>query len=324
MIRGPLAAAAAAACLFGALPAHAETFPAKPVRLLSPFPAGSGPDAVSRMIGDRLGRDWNQPVIVDARPGGNGCIAMEATRRSPATGYELGIADVGHLAINPSLFKKLPYDPVKDYVPVTGLYRTAFFLVVSSHSPIKSISALVTAAKAGPNAVSYGSWAVGSPGHLGAAQLEAATGTQMLHAPFKDTAQLYTAVANGEVTWALGSYATAGPLIQAGKLRVLAVADHKRSIALPDVPTIEEAGGPRGIEASTWVALLAPAGTPPERISAIGKAVREALDTPEVKAKMATFGFVPAGSTSEQVSEWMRKDTPRYADMVKRTGATIN
>ncbi|GAB7548522.1 Bug family tripartite tricarboxylate transporter substrate binding protein [Cupriavidus sp. 8B] len=324
MIRGPLAAAVAAACILSALPAHAETFPARPVRLLSPFPAGSGPDAVSRMIGDRLGRDWNQPVIVDARPGGNGFIAMEATRRSPATGYELGIADVGHLAINPSLFKKLPYDPVKDYVPVTGLYRTAFFVVVSSHSPIKSIPALLSAAKAGPNVVSYGSWAVGSPGHLGAAQLEAATGTQMLHAPFKDTAQLYTAVANGEVTWALGSYATAGPLIQAGKLRVLAVADHKRSIALPEVPTIEEAGGPRGIEASTWVALLAPAGTPPERVSAIGKAVREALDTPEVKAKMATFGFVPAGSTGEQVSEWMRKDTPRYADMVKRTGATIN
>src|SRR5438445_2681143 len=109
MIRGPLAAAVAAACVLGALPVHAETFPAKPVRLLSPFPAGSGPDAVSRMIGDRLGRDWNQAVIVDARPGGNGFIAMEATRRSPATGYELGIADVGHLAINPSLFQKLPY-----------------------------------------------------------------------------------------------------------------------------------------------------------------------------------------------------------------------
>lgn len=324
-----LAATLAAAALVLAQPllataAHAETFPAKPVRLLSPFPAGSGPDAVSRLIGERLSRAWGQPVIVDPRPGGNGFIAMEATRRSPATGYDLGIADVGHLAINPSLFRKLPYDPVKDYVPVTGLYRTAFFVVVASHSPIQSIPALISAARAGPNAVSYGSWAVGSPGHLGAAQLEAATGTQMLHAPFKDTAQLYTAVANGEVTWALGSYATAGPLIQAGKLRVLAVADSKRSIALPDVPTIEQAGGPSGIDASTWVALLAPAGTPPERVSAIGKAVREALDAPDVRARMATFGFVPAGSPGEAVTAWMRQDTSRYADMVRRTGATIN
>jgi len=322
-------AAVAALCAAALQPmtapaADAETFPSRPVRLLSPFPAGSGPDAVARMVGERLSREWGQPVVVEPKPGGNGFIAMEAVRRAAATGYDLGVVDVGHMAINPSLFRKLPYDPVKDYVPVGGLYRTSFFVVVSSGSPVKSVAELIAAAKSSPGKVTYGSWAVGSPGHLGAAQVEAATGTQMLHVPFKDTAQLYAAVANGEVTWALGSYATAGALIQAGKLRVLAVADGQRSSALPDVPTLEEAGGPRGVDASTWVALVAPAGTPAERVEAISRAVRAALDVPEVKARMATFGFVPAAVPGATVSEWMRKDTPRYAEMVRRTGATTD
>ncbi|OVZ54315.1 hypothetical protein CDO44_26570 [Pigmentiphaga sp. NML080357] len=319
-----MALCAAALQPLGAPVAQAETFPSRPVRLLSPFPAGSGPDAVARLLGEHLSKAWSQPVVVEPRPGGNGFIAMEAVRRAAATGHDLGVVDVGHMAINPSLFRKLPYDPVKDYVPVSGLYRTAFFVVVGSDSPIKSIPELIAAARAKPGSVTYGSWAVGSPGHLGAAQLEAATGTQMLHVPFKDTAQLYSAVANGEVTWALGSYATAGGLMQAGKLRVLAVADDKRSVALPNVPTLEEAGGPKGVDASTWVALVAPAGTPSERVNAIAKAVRDALENDEVKAKMATFGFVPAGSPGAIVSEWMRKDTPRYAEMVRRTGATTD
>jgi len=322
-------AAVAALCAAALQPmtapaADAETFPSRPVRLLSPFPAGSGPDAVARMVGERLSREWGQPVVVEPKPGGNGFIAMEAVRRAAATGHDLGVVDVGHMAINPSLFRKLPYDPVKDYVPVSGLYRTAFFVVVSSASPIRSVPALIAAAQGSPGRVSYGSWSVGSPGHLGAAQLEAATGTQMLHVPFKDTAQLYSAVANGEVTWALGSYATAGALIQAGKLRVLAVADGHRSSALPDVPTLEEAGGPSGVDASTWVALVAPAATPPGRVEAVARAVRSALDDPEVKAKMATFGFVPAASPGAAVSEWMRKDAPRYAELVRRTGATTD
>ncbi|MDT6961462.1 tripartite tricarboxylate transporter substrate binding protein [Cupriavidus sp. SZY C1] len=314
----------AALALLATPSAHAQAFPSRAVRLISPFPAGSGPDAVSRLLGEQLGKVWNQPVIVDSRPGGNGFIAMEAGKRAPATGHELVVADVGHLAINPGLFKRLPYDPRRDFVPVTGLYRTAFFIVVSQQSAIRTVPELIAAARKAPDAVTYGSWAVGSTGHLGAAQLEAATATQMLHAPYKDTAQLYTAVANGEVTWALGTYATAGPLIQAGKLRVLAVADSARSPVLPNVPTLAEAGGPAGLEASSWVALLAPAGTPPATVNAIGKAVRAALGDPDVKAKLATFGFAPAPGSSDEVAEWVARDSQRYAELIKRTGATVN
>lgn len=182
----------------------------------------------------------------------------------------------------------------------------------------------VAAAQASPGKVTYGSWAVGSPGHLGAAQVEAATGTQMLHVPFKDTAQLYAAVANGDVTWALGSYATAGALIQAGKLRVLAVADGQRSSALPEVPTLEEAGGPRGVDASTWVALVAPAGTPAERVDAISRAVRAALEGARDQDQDGHVRIRARSRSRHGRVEWMRKDTPRYAEMVRRTGATTD
>ncbi|MBP0638805.1 tripartite tricarboxylate transporter substrate binding protein [Cupriavidus sp. AcVe19-6a] len=303
---------------------RAESFPSKPIRIVSPFATGSGPDAVSRIVGEQLTMRLGQPVVVDPRPGGNGFIAMEAGKRAPATGHELVIGSIDQLAINPGLFRKLPYDPVRDFVPVAGLYRVAFFVVVSQQSTVRGIPDLIAKAKAGDGKVSYGSWGVGSAGHLGAAQIEAVTGSRMLHVPFKDTAQLYNAVANGEVTWAFGTYATAGPLIQAGKLRVLAVADTKRSTALPDVPTLEEAGGPRGIETESWIALMAPAGTPPQVVATLNRSVRAALEAPEVKAKLGTFGFAPASGPGDEVVQWMARDTKRYAGLIRRTGAAAD
>jgi tripartite-type tricarboxylate transporter receptor subunit TctC len=301
----------------------ADKFPNRPVKVINPFPAGSGPDAVARLVGDKLGKAWGQPLVIENRPGGNGFIAMEATKRAAPTGYELGVADVGHMAINPSLFKQLPYNPVTDYAPVSVLYRTSFFVLVSQQSNFKTLQDLISAAKQSPGKITYGSWAVGSPGHLGAAQLESVTGTRMLHVPFKDTAQLYAAVANNDVSWALGSLATAGPLIQAGKLRVLAVADQRRSPVLPDTPTVKEAGATADIDASTWVALLAPAGTPPAIVEQINKDVATALDSPDVREKMATFGFVPAAGKSADLAALIRTDIPRYAQIIKRSGVAM-
>jgi tripartite-type tricarboxylate transporter receptor subunit TctC len=301
----------------------ADKFPNRPVKVINPFPAGSGPDVVARMVGDKLGKAWGQPLVIENRPGGNGFIAMEATRRAAPTGYELGVADVGHMAINPSLFKQLPYNPLTDYAPVSVLYRTSFFVLVSQQSSFKTLQDLILSAKQSPGKITYGSWAVGSPGHLGAAQLESVTGTKMLHVPFKDTAQLYAAVANNDVSWALGSLATAGPLIQAGKLRVLAVADQHRSPVLPDTPTVKEAGAAADIDASTWVALLAPAGTPPAIVEQINKDVATALDSPDVRERMATFGFVPAAGKSADLAALIRTDIPRYAQIIKRSGVAM-
>jgi tripartite-type tricarboxylate transporter receptor subunit TctC len=313
-------------CLAGLLAlgigaASAQIFPSQPVRIISPFPAGSGPDAIARIVGERLTAAWKQPVIVDVRPGANGFIAIGAAKQAAPTGYDLLLADVGHLAISPSLFKKLPYDPKADFAPVGGVYRTSFFVAVAANSPIHSVKDLVAAA-AVPGKLTYGSNSVGGPLHLGAAQVEAATGTQMTHVAYKEISQLYTAVSTGEVDWAMGSIASAGPLLRAGRLRFVAIADDKRSTVLPEVPTFQESGGGKPVLARTWVALLAPKGTPPNVIATLNRSLNEVLGQREVADKFAGFGFLPDPTTPADLAALITHDTTVYAEMVKRTGAT--
>jgi tripartite-type tricarboxylate transporter receptor subunit TctC len=299
-------------------------FPAGPVRILNPFPAGSGPDAVSRLVGERLSKVWAQSIVIDNRPGASGFIALQAAKALPPTGHDLVVAAADHMAINPGLFKKLPYNATRDFVPVSGLYRVSFFVLVGEKSPIKSITHLITTARQSPDSITYGSNAVGSPLHLGGAQFETATGTTMRHIPFKETVQLYQAVANGDVSWALGSIGSAGPLIQAGKLRVLAVADYQRSPSMPDVPTLVEAGGPADVAVTSWVALFAPAATPATVVSAIDAAVQNALNLSDVRSKLMNFGFSAAPASGGEVAKWIAADTPRYANLIKRTGASVD
>ena len=299
----------------------AQSFPTQPVRIISPFPAGSGPDVVARIVGERLTASWKQPIVIDARPGANGFLAANAVKQAAPTGYDLLIADVGHLSISPSLFKKLPYDPKADFAPVGGVYRTSFFIVVGANSPFHSVKDLITAAGT-PGKVTYGSNSVGGPLHLGAAQLEAASGTKMLHVPYKEISQLYAAVSTGELDWAMGSIASAGPLLRAGKVRFLAIADRSRSSIMPAVPTIEESGGPKGVTARTWVALVAPKGTPAQVIETLNKSLNYVLKQPEVVEKFAAFGFVPDPITPAALSKLIDSDTTVYATMVKRTGAS--
>jgi tripartite-type tricarboxylate transporter receptor subunit TctC len=300
-----------------------EGVPVGPVRITSAFGTGSGPDAVARLIADKLGARWKVPVVVDAKPGAAGVLAINSMKRSPPTGNDLVIVDVGNLAINPLIFRNLAYDPERDLTPVAILYKTAFFITVAADGPIRSFKDLASAA-AQAGKVIYGSNAVGGPLHLGAARLEGALGVQMLHVPYKETSQLYAAVSTGEVTWAYGSIATAGPLLRAGKLRFLAVADQTRSQALPEVPTLEEAGGPKGVDALTWVALMAPQGTPPAITNEINKAVAEALALPDVKERLATFGFFASPGSPQQVLDLMRSDKARYAEVLKRVKVSID
>ncbi len=305
-------------------PSGAQTFPNQSVRLISPFPAGSGPDVVARIVGERLSSGWKQPVVVDARPGANGFLAMSAGKAAAPTGYDLLLADVGHLSISPSLFKKLPYDPKADYVAVGGLFRTAFFVVVSTNSPHQSVKDLLAAATAQPGKVTYGSNSVGGPLHLGGAQLEAASNTKMVHVPFKEISQLYIAVSTGEVDWAMGSLASAGPLLKAGKVRLLAIGDNVRSANAPNVPTIEESGGPKNVLVRSWVSVLAPKGTPAAAISTLNKSLNEVLAQPEVAEKLSGFGFVPYPISPATLANLIDTETVFYADMVKRTGASAD
>jgi len=179
--------------------AHAQQYPTKPVKVITPFPAGSGPDAALRVVADKLSKSWGQQVLVENRPGANGFIALGAAKAAPADGYTLAQASSAQLATHPLVYKSLPYDPAKDFEPVTPLFRNHFFVVVGVASPFKSVGELVAAAKRKPGDMTYGSEFIGSPGHLGSALLESATGTQMMHVPFKETTQLFAAVGTGDL-----------------------------------------------------------------------------------------------------------------------------
>ncbi len=316
--------AAGVALSLASPPGWAQSFPTQPVRIISPFSAGSGPDVVARLIGEKLSAKWKQSVLVDARPGASGFLAAAAVKHAAPTGYDLLLADVGHLAINPSLFKKLPYDAKNDLVPVGTLLHTSFFIVVGANSPFRSVKELIAAAAASPSKINYGSTSIGGPPHLGAAQLEAASGTRMTHVPYKEISQLNVAVSTGEIDWTMGSLASSGALLRAGKVRYLAIADANRSPSLPDVPTLEESGGPKGVQARSWVALMAPKGTPAAVVATLNQSLNEVLRQPEVADKFATFGYVPYPLTPAALASLIDRDTVAYAAMVKRTGASAD
>jgi tripartite-type tricarboxylate transporter receptor subunit TctC len=239
-------------------------------------------------------------------------------------GHELLVVSNAHVAINPALYKKLPYDPEKDFLPVAMFYRTPFFLIVSTSGPYANVPALIAAAKAKPGTVSYGSSYVGSPSHLGSAEFEFLTGTKMIHVPFKDQSQMYVGIANGDLGWAFSTLGSALPLMQAGRIKPLAIAARQRSKALPDVPTMAEAGGPPGLEVDAWLAVMAPRGTPPEVVRRINTDVNKVLADPEVQRQLQQFGFEAAPGTAEQFAEVIRVDAKKYGEIVRRTGANAD
>lgn len=314
----------AALALVASTGALAQFTPATPVRISSVFPTGSGPDVVARSVAEKLQRRWGQPVIVEAKPGGAGAVAINGMKNAPPTGHDLVVVDVGNMSINPLIFKKLSYDPNADLVPVALLYKTAFFVAVSTDSPFKSFKDLAAAARNRSRPLSYGSNAVGGPIHLGSARLASAMGAEMMHVPYKETSQIYAAVATGEIDWAYGSVATAGGLARASKLRFLAVADGKRSAGMPDVPTLAEAGGPKGLDALTWVALMAPKGTPAAVVADINKAVNEALAQDDIREKMASFDFAVSAGPAQQVANLMKADRARYAEVLRQVSVSID
>ena len=319
-------ALAAAACLLPGAAAFAQEpqFPTRPVRLISPFPVGSGPDGVARLVADKLARAWAQPVTVDNKPGGNGFIAINAFKRGATDGHDLIHLENVHLTAYPHLFKKLPFDGNKDFELIAPLFKTYFFITVSADSKYRNVTDLVADAKANPGRLSYGSWSVGNPAHLGSALLETMTGTQMQHVVYKETNQLYGGVANGELTFALGTIATAGPLYRGGKLKFLAIAAPRRLAAYKDVPTVSEAGGPAGFEVAGWTAFAAPRGVSPAVVEKIRRDVDKALREPDVRDKFAAFGYEPFLATPTEFARHISDESSRFAEVIKKVGAHLD
>jgi tripartite-type tricarboxylate transporter receptor subunit TctC len=298
----------------------AQGFPTKPVKIISPYPTGIAPDLAARLVAERLSRAWGQPVVLEPRPGGNGFIALRAAKKAAPDGHELFVVGNAHLTINPHVFRDIPYDPQHDFVPLSLMYRAPFFVIVSTGGPYRTIQDLVAAAKAKPENVTYSTPYVGSPIHLGGAMLAALTDTRMLAVHFKEGQAAYTSVANGEVSFTLGTVGTAMPLVKAGKLKLLAIAAPARLTSQPDVPTVGEVGGPADYVVDSWVGLAAPRGISADVARKLGNDIAAALGDSELRERYRNYGIEPVATSSAEMQGLIRRDLGRMGEIVRRAG----
>jgi tripartite-type tricarboxylate transporter receptor subunit TctC len=322
MIRRTFIAMSAIAAL-AALPAVAQTYPDKPVTLVTAFAPGSGPDATLRLVADKLGKLWGQRIQVENRPGGGGLIAMDAVKRAAPDGYTLLQLDSDHLAAVPHLYKQRGADAVKSFEPVASIFRTTFLVAVAADSKFKTMSDIIAAAKAAPGTVTFGSWGVGSPGHLGAELLELQTGTKMQHVPYKEVSQLFTSVGAGDVQWSLGTLPSSSGAYKAGKLRYIAVASGKRLPQVPEVPTAKEAGGPADFDVNAFVVLVAPKGIAPAVRDKINADMAKVLTDAEIKSRFDTFAFEPISWSPAEISSGAEAKSKVYEQLVKRANISL-
>jgi len=320
-----LAAAAGATLLAAAAPAHAAdaAFPQRAVKIVVPYPPGGPTDIVARVVGQKMSERLKQPVLIENRAGAGGNIGAEAVARSPADGYTLVVATTAH-AINPSLFKSLTYDVVKDFVPVALLTSVPLVLVANPSLPASSVAELIALAQSrGPGAITYGSSGNGQSTHLAAELFNTMAGVSMTHVPYKGSAPALVDLAGGQVSVMFDTMLSAMPQVKAGRLRALAVTSAERSVAAPDLPTVAEAGLP-GYAATAWNGLLAPAGTPPDVLAILNRAVNDALSDPEVRKRFAADGADSVGGTSEQFAAHIRTELDKWRRTVKAANVRID
>ena len=323
MTRNVLRIIGALALAFG-IPAHAQApYPNHPVKIVVPFPAGGTTDILARETAQRLTQTLGQSFVVDNRPGAAGNIGAELVAKSPPDGYTMLMGTVGTHAINASLYQKMPYDHVKDFVPVVLVAGVPNVLVVNPSVPVKTVQELIDYAKANPGKLNFASSGSGTSIHLSGELFKTMTGVQMQHVPYKGSAPALADLTGGQVQLMFDNLPSALALIKAGKLRAIAVTSLARSNALPDVPTIAESGLP-GFEASSWFGLLAPAGTPKDVVTKVNAEVAKWLATPEAKEKLAGQGaIVASGLSPEDFTRHIASETTKWQKVVKDSGAKV-
>ncbi len=300
--------------------AAAETpYPTRPVRFIVPFAPGGSTDTLARTLAQRLTDALGQQVVVDNRSGGNGNIGTEIVARAVPDGHTIVLGYIANLGIGPSLYAKLPFDPVKDFAPVTLLAVAPNILVAHPSLPVKNVRELVAYAKANPQKVNYASAAVASLGHLAGELLNSSAGIHMQHVPYKGSGQAVIDLLAGQVQIMFSGMSSVMPHIKAGKLRPLAVTGAQRSPATPEVPTIAEAGYP-GFEASAWYSVMAPAGTPKTVVMRLNGEILRALKIPEVKERLENVGFELVGSSPDECGTYIRNEIVKWAKVVKASG----
>jgi tripartite-type tricarboxylate transporter receptor subunit TctC len=309
--------AAAAGIALAAIPSGAADYPGQPIRIIVGFAAGGAPDTLARVVGEKLAQDWGQPVVVENRTGAQGNIAMLMVARAAADGYTLALMPVGNAAINPSLVANMPYDPIRDFAPITQIATVENVLVVGARSPIRTLKELIALGRSNTINLSYATPGAGSLAHLAAELLARAGGFRMNHVPYRGVAPALTDVIRGEVTMLFAQLSTAKPYVDAGRLRALGIASKERSAVLPDLPTIAEAGEMPGFEAVSWYALMAPARTPDAVVRKLHAGVVRALNLPDVKVALAAQGATPVGNAPTELAATISADTARWAKVIK-------
>ena len=301
--------------------APAQTYPTKPIRFIVPYGPGGPGDTIGRMIGKKLTESLGQPVVIDNRSGGTTIIGTEIAARSPADGYTLLLISTTH-AVNPTLFRKLPYDPIKDFIPVTLLTATPFMLVVHPSVAAKTVPELVALARSKPGQLNYGSSGNGSSIHLTSELFNAAAKIQMVHVPYKGSGPAFIDLIGGQINMLFSSTVSSLPHVKTGKVRGLAITSLKRAPALPNMPTVAEYYP--GFESSSWFGLLVPAKTPKPVVDRLLAETRAALASPDVNQNLVSQGAEPGGSSPAEFAAYFQAEIRKWGSVVKASGIRLD
>jgi len=305
----------AAAVAAVAVPAAAEEFPARPIRIIVAYTPAGATDILARAVGQKMGEHWGQSVIVDNRPGAAGNIGTEIAAKAPADGYTLLMATAGTHGINPGLYRKLSWDP-KNFTAVSLVAMVPNILVVNNALPIKSVEELIAYAKANPGKLSYGSPGLGSTAHLSMELFKSMTGTNFVHVPYKGSAGVMADVMSGQIAVTMDNIPPYMPQVRAGKIRALAVSPAKRTPAAPDIPTVAEAGVP-GYESGAWFGLVAPSGTPKAVIDKLAAETQRILKLPDVHERIASLGAEVVGNSPDQFNAFIKSEMEKWAKVIR-------
>ena len=309
--------------LVAVLPAHSQdAYPARPLRLVVPYPPGGASDVTARLIGQKVAESWGQQVVIDNRPGANGIVALEHVAKQPPDGYTLLLANLGPNAINPAIYAKLPYDPVKDFSPITLTTLVPQVLVVGPGFEAKTLKDLLDLARAQPGRLNYGNGGNGSSNHLGVELMASLAGVTLTAIPYKGDAQAMTDAMSGQVSMTLPTVVAAMPHLRAGKLRALAVGTKARVASLPDVPTMQEAGVP-GYESFSWGGIMAPAGTPPAVVNKLHAEFVRILKLPDMQEKLAALGATVSAAGPAEFSAFLQAEIRKWDGVARRANIRL-
>ncbi|MDQ6618531.1 MAG: tripartite tricarboxylate transporter substrate binding protein [Pseudomonadota bacterium] len=311
------------ACVAPAVPGQAPAWPTKPIRWVVPFAPGGTTDILARTIGEKLSTALGQPVIIDNRPGAGGGLGADLVAKSAPDGYTLVGGTISTHAINASLYSKLPYDPVKDFAPITLIARIPNMLVINPRIPASNVRELVALMKSKPGTFSFASSGNGTSQHLSGELFKSMTGVEMQHIPYKGSPPALQDVVGGQVSMTFDNITTAWPLAKGGQLRALAVTTARRSPIAPDVPTLAESGL-TGYEIGSWQGVFAPAGTPAEIVRRLNTEIVKIINTPDVRERLLALGAEPVGDTAEEFSALVRSEVSKWGEVVRKSGAKVD